>query len=106
MEDTGVGIPPEMLPRIFDMFTQLQEHRDRTHGGLGIGLTLAKRLVELHGGTIEARSEGPGRGSRFDVTLPSLPPTCRKRRGGHRAGGARGLPAACWSPTTIPTPRR
>ncbi len=72
VEDTGVGIPPEMLPRIFDMYTQLQEHRDRTYGGLGIGLTLAKRLVEMHGGSIEAASEGPGRGSRFDVTLPTL----------------------------------
>jgi signal transduction histidine kinase/CheY-like chemotaxis protein len=70
--DTGVGIPPDMLPRIFDMFTQLQAYRDRTLGGLGIGLTLAKRLVELHGGTIEALSEGPGRGSRFIVRVPLL----------------------------------
>jgi CheY-like chemotaxis protein len=61
-----------MLPRIFDMFTQLQEHRDRTHGGLGIGLTLARRLVELHQGTIEATSEGPGKGSLFTVRLPCL----------------------------------
>ena len=68
--DTGVGIPAEMLPRIFDMFTQLQAHRDRTYGGLGIGLTLAKRLVELHGGTIAATSEGPGHGSTFTVRLP------------------------------------
>jgi CheY-like chemotaxis protein len=71
--DSGVGIPPEMLPRIFDMFTQLQPHRDRTLGGLGIGLSLAKRLVELHGGSIEAKSEGPGRGSSFIVRLPSAP---------------------------------
>jgi PAS domain S-box-containing protein len=71
--DTGIGIPPEMLPRIFDMFTQLQAHRDRTFGGLGIGLSLAKRLVELHGGTVEARSEGPGRGSTFIVRLPTTP---------------------------------
>jgi CheY-like chemotaxis protein len=70
--DTGVGIPPAMLPKIFDMFTQLQAHRDRALGGLGIGLTLAKRLVELHGGTIEAKSDGPGRGSRFTVRLPLL----------------------------------
>jgi PAS domain S-box-containing protein len=68
--DTGIGIPPPMLPRIFDLFTQLQAHRDRTHGGLGIGLTLAKRLVEMHGGTIEASSEGPGLGSAFVVRLP------------------------------------
>jgi CheY-like chemotaxis protein len=68
--DTGVGIEPGMLTPIFDMFTQLQAHRDRTQGGLGIGLTLAKRLVVLHGGTIEARSDGPGRGSTFIVQLP------------------------------------
>jgi signal transduction histidine kinase len=68
--DTGIGIPSAMLPRIFDMFTQLQAFRDRVQGGLGIGLTLAKRLAELHGGTIEAYSEGPGRGSRFVVRLP------------------------------------
>ena len=73
VEDTGVGIRAEMLPRIFDMFTQLQEHRDRTHGGLGIGLTLARRLVELHGGTIEAASDGVGKGSRFTVRLPLAP---------------------------------
>jgi signal transduction histidine kinase len=69
VEDTGTGIPPEMLPRIFDLFTQLQDHRDRTQGGLGIGLTLAKRLVGLHEGTIHASSEGPGQGSRFTVSL-------------------------------------
>ena len=68
--DTGVGIPAELLPRIFDMFTQLPAERDKTHGGLGIGLTLAKRLIELHHGTIEARSDGPGRGSQFIVKLP------------------------------------
>ena len=68
--DTGVGIPPELLPRVFDMFTQLQPHRDRTFGGLGIGLSLAKRLVELHNGTIEAQSDGSGRGSTFTIRLP------------------------------------
>jgi CheY-like chemotaxis protein len=68
--DTGVGIPPEMLLRIFDMFTQAETHGGRTHGGLGIGLTLAKRLIEMHGGTIDAASGGPGRGSRFEVRLP------------------------------------
>jgi signal transduction histidine kinase len=67
--DTGIGIAPEMLPRIFDMFAQLRDYRDRTQGGLGIGLTLARRLVELHGGSIEASSDGPGLGSRFVVRL-------------------------------------
>jgi CheY-like chemotaxis protein/two-component sensor histidine kinase len=75
VEDTGVGIPAEMLPFIFDMFTQFPGHRDRSHGGLGIGLTLAKRLVELHGGTIEALSPGPGQGSSFTVTLPAASPS-------------------------------
>ena len=70
--DTGLGIPAAMLPRIFDMFTQLQEFRDRTQGGLGIGLTLARRLVELHGGRIDAESGGKDRGSTFTVTLPIL----------------------------------
>jgi signal transduction histidine kinase len=70
VSDTGQGIPQPMLERIFDMFTQVQEFRDRTQGGLGIGLTLAKRLIELHGGTIEARSEGPGQGSVFTVRIP------------------------------------
>jgi CheY-like chemotaxis protein len=68
--DTGIGIPRPLLPRIFDMFTQLQAHRDRTYGGLGIGLTLSRRLVQLHGGTVTASSDGPGRGSQFTVRLP------------------------------------
>ena len=68
--DTGAGIPTAMLAPIFDMFTQVQEFRDRRQGGLGIGLTLAKRLAELHGGTIEARSEGSGCGSTFTVRMP------------------------------------
>jgi PAS domain S-box-containing protein len=70
--DTGVGIPPELLPRVFDMFTQLDHSLDRARGGLGIGLALARRLVEMHGGTIEACSEGTGRGSSFNVRLPTI----------------------------------
>ena len=72
--DTGLGVPQPMLKRIFDMFTQVQEFRDRTQGGLGIGLTLARRLIELHGGTIEAASEGPGCGTTFSVRLPIATP--------------------------------
>ena len=68
--DTGIGIPGEMLPRIFAMFTQVDRSLERTEGGLGIGLTLVQRLVDLHGGTVEARSEGPGLGSEFVVRLP------------------------------------
>ncbi|WP_165251718.1 hybrid sensor histidine kinase/response regulator [Paludisphaera soli] len=70
VRDTGVGIAPEMLPRIFDMFTQVDGSLDRSQGGLGIGLTIVKSLVELHGGRIEARSEGAGRGSEFVIRLP------------------------------------
>jgi CheY-like chemotaxis protein len=74
VSDTGLGVPQPMLTRIFDMFTQVQEFRDRTQGGLGIGLTLAKRLIELHGGTIHAASEGAGCGTTFTVRLPLAGP--------------------------------
>jgi PAS domain S-box-containing protein len=70
VKDTGVGIPPDLLPRIFDLFIQGDSSLDRARDGLGIGLTLSRKLVELHGGTIEARSEGTGRGSEFVVHLP------------------------------------
>ncbi len=70
VKDCGVGIPPEMLPRIFDMFTQVDRSLEKSQGGLGIGLTLVKRLVEMHGGSVEARSEGLGTGSEFVVRLP------------------------------------
>jgi signal transduction histidine kinase/ActR/RegA family two-component response regulator len=68
--DTGVGLPPEVLPRVFDLFFQEDRSLDRSQGGLGVGLTLVKRLVELHGGTVAAASEGPSRGSTFTVRLP------------------------------------
>lgn len=70
VEDSGIGIRPELLPRMFDLFTQDQRALHRSEGGLGIGLSIAKRLVEMHGGTIGAYSEGPGCGSRFTVVLP------------------------------------
>ena len=69
VKDTGIGIPTETLPRIFDMFTQVDRSLERSEGGLGIGLTLVQRLVEMHGGTVEARSDGPGKGSEFVVRL-------------------------------------
>jgi two-component system CheB/CheR fusion protein len=71
VKDDGAGIPAEVLPHIFDLFVQAEHNPDRTHGGLGIGLTLVKNLVELHGGTIEAKSNGPGQGSEFIVRLPT-----------------------------------
>ena len=72
VEDDGIGIPPEMLPEVFDLFTQVDRSLERSQGGLGIGLSLVKRLVEMHGGTVTAHSEGDGRGSAFIVRLPIL----------------------------------
>ena len=69
--DTGVGIPLEMQRRVFDMFTQIGRTLERAQGGLGIGLTLVRRLVEMHGGTVEVESPGPGAGSTFIVRLPA-----------------------------------
>jgi PAS domain S-box-containing protein len=74
VQDRGVGIPPHMLPRIFDLFTQVDRSLERSQGGLGIGLTLVKRLVEMHGGSVEARSEGHGLGSELVVRLPVISP--------------------------------
>ncbi len=74
VRDTGVGIAPELLPRIFDLFTQANRTLDRSQGGLGIGLSLVQKLVELHGGTVEAHSVGLGQGSEFIVRLPALSP--------------------------------
>ena len=70
VQDSGVGIPKDALPSVFDLFAQADHSLGRTHGGLGIGLTLVKRLVEMHGGRAEAHSEGPGHGSEFLVHLP------------------------------------
>jgi CheY-like chemotaxis protein len=74
VEDTGVGIAPEMLPRIFEPFTQAATTIDRSRGGMGLGLALARGLVELHHGTISAGSEGLGRGSRFAFRVPLAAP--------------------------------
>lgn len=70
VRDTGIGIPPSMLPHVFDLFTQVDRSLDRSQGGLGIGLALVRRLVELHGGRVAVYSEGSGRGSEFVVHLP------------------------------------
>ncbi|MDI1432455.1 hybrid sensor histidine kinase/response regulator [Polyangium sorediatum] len=75
VRDTGVGIPKEMLTRVFDLFTQVDRSLARSEGGLGIGLTLVKNIAEMHGGTVEACSEGRGKGSEFIVRLPALPVT-------------------------------
>jgi signal transduction histidine kinase/ActR/RegA family two-component response regulator len=70
VRDTGAGIAPEMLPRLFEPFTQADTTLDRSKGGLGLGLSLAKGLVEMHGGTVSAASEGPGKGAEFTIRLP------------------------------------
>ena len=74
VKDDGVGIASDQLPRVCDMFYQVDRSLERSESGLGLGLTLARKLVELHGGTLEARSEGLGKGSEFLVSLPILPP--------------------------------
>ncbi|HZI89240.1 MAG TPA: ATP-binding protein [Candidatus Polarisedimenticolia bacterium] len=93
--DTGMGIPKEKLPEIFEMFAQLDRSLDRAHAGLGVGLSLAKRIVELHGGTLAATSEGKGRGTSFIVRLPlaresgGRNPAAADAGNGERASGHR-----------------
>jgi signal transduction histidine kinase len=70
VRDTGIGIPSDKLATIFEMFSQVDGALSRSQGGLGIGLYLVKRLVDMHEGTIEVRSDGPGKGSEFLVRLP------------------------------------
>lgn len=82
--DNGIGIPPEDLPHVFDLFSQVHVHQGRTQGGLGIGLSLVKNLVLMHGGTVSVDSEGPGAGSTFTVRLPLL----RSTNGTERATSA------------------
>ena len=72
MDDTGIGIAAADLGRVFDLFTQVDKGSSRAASGLGIGLALVKRLTEMHGGTVEAASGGPGKGSSFTVRLPLL----------------------------------
>ena len=72
VRDTGIGIAPEMLPRMFELFVQAKQGLDRSRGGLGLGLALVKRLVEMHGGQVEAQSQGLGKGSTFTIVLPTI----------------------------------
>ncbi|MEO5881675.1 MAG: ATP-binding protein [Caldimonas sp.] len=72
VEDSGLGMPVAMLPRVFDMFTQIDRGLERSQGGLGIGLALVKKLVEMHGGSVHAESEGENRGSRFTIRIPTV----------------------------------
>ena len=95
VRDNGPGIPRHMLAQIFEMFEQVDQTLDRSFGGLGLGLTLVKRLVELHGGSVEAYSDGPGSGSEFVVRLPvadhAAPARAESRRPG-QANSTNGLP--------------
>jgi len=68
--DKGVGLAPEKMRRLFESFYQAEDHLTREHGGLGLGLAIARRIVEAHGGRLRAESAGPGQGSRFSFTLP------------------------------------
>jgi PAS domain S-box-containing protein len=70
VRDTGVGIPPDQLARVFEMFMQVEGSLEKSQGGLGVGLAIVRRLVEMHGGTVEAHSEGRGKGSEFVIRLP------------------------------------
>lgn len=72
VKDNGIGIPAPMLSRIFDIFAQVDQASDRTQGGLGIGLAIVKKLVEMHRGTVEVKSEGSNKGSEFVVRLPAV----------------------------------
>ena len=93
VEDTGAGIPPELLGKVFDLFVQGESTLDRSQGGLGIGLTLTRALVQMHGGTIEARSAGPGRGAIFTMRLPRIPEPARRA-------------ASAATPSGVQAPRR
>ena len=107
VRDDGIGIAPDVLPRVFDLFMQADRSLERTQGGLGIGLTLVRRFVELHGGRVEVRSAGLGMGASFVVCLPAGP-----RRPVLQAAAVAAAPhaerehrcAACWSSMTASTP--
>jgi PAS domain S-box-containing protein len=96
VEDNGIGIPAQLLPHLFDMFVQAPQSLDRSQGGLGLGLALVRSLVSLHGGTVGAQSDGPGKGSTFTVHLPLLqasspPPVATTARASALAGAGRHL---------------
>ena len=88
VKDTGIGMTPELIPKVFDLFVQGERSLDRSEGGLGIGLTLVKRLVSLHGGTVSAHSDGPGRGSEFAISLPALAQSAEPKKVESVASGA------------------
>ena len=111
VRDSGMGIDPALLPDVFEMFVQGARGPDRAEGGLGLGLSLVRTLTALHGGTVSAHSDGPGRGSEFTVRLPASAPgarAVRRRRLPSRSRAARRRRAtgACSSWTTTATAPR
>ncbi len=91
ISDTGQGIPSEFLPYVFDRFRQADQRTNRQHGGMGLGLAIVRHLVELHGGSVEANSQGEGQGSTFTVRLPVTPVYQVDETQGHVHPGARDL---------------
>ena len=104
VRDEGVGIDAQMLPHVFDVFLQGDRSLDRSHGGLGIGLTIVRHLVELHGGSVQAKSDGLGKGSEFRIELPRMqtPPALVPRDGSDTLA-TRGAAAVSWWSMTIAT---
>ncbi len=90
VRDSGIGIPPERIPEMFEMFSQGERTRARSEGGLGIGLTVVRHLCQLHGGSVEARSQGYGHGSTFTVRLPAAAPPATAKAAGPHLGNGRG----------------
>jgi CheY-like chemotaxis protein len=88
IRDNGAGISPELLPHVFDLFVQSERTLDRSQGGLGIGLSVVKRLIEMHQGAVSAESEGIGRGSTFTIRLPRIPPPLQDAAGKVASVGA------------------
>ena len=93
VKDSGVGIPAQMLPKVFDLFTQVDRSLEKSQGGLGVGLTIVKRLVEMHGGSVEARSEGDGMGSEFIIRLPVVLSVMQESAEDHDETGLQGSTA-------------
>ena len=90
VKDTGIGIAPDVLPRVFDLFVQGRQAIDRSQGGLGLGLTIVRNLVERHRGSVSAHSDGPGRGSEFTVRLPKAAAASASDRGQRPRAGEGG----------------
>ncbi len=89
VQDNGIGMMPELLPELFQPFMQISESLDRAQGGLGLGLAIVKGMVELHGGSVNAYSEGLGKGAKFTIRLPLSPHTHRQQEGNQQASGGK-----------------